>query len=217
MVEADKKHLLVVEGQDDKHVIRHIQDQCSQNLEFAIKESEGFPNILRYIGPETKVAGRKSVGFVMDSNDCPKQRWNDVRKKLTEAGFTPPNSPDPHGTIIDGDRVPAVGVWLMPDNSSRGEIEDFVIKMIGDHDPVWPLAQSYINSIPDDARKFSSAKSDKAKLYAWLATRKKPNRMGAAVSAGDLIAQTQLNSLFVDWLSKLFGQAERTDSACIIR
>lgn len=212
MAEADKKNLLVVEGQDDKHVIRHIRDQCLRNLDFAIKESEGFPNILRYIGPETKVAGRKSVGFVMDSNDCPKQRWNDVRKKLTEAGLTPPDNPDPRGTIIDGDKGPAVGVWLMPDNISRGEIEDFVIKMIGDKDQVWPLAQSYINSIPDDARKFSSAKSDKAKLYAWLATRKKPNRMGAAIGTGNLTVKTQLNSLFVDWLSKLFEQEERTNS-----
>lgn len=110
------------------------------------------------------------------------------------------------GVIIDGKGgVPAVGIWLMPDNGSTGELEDFVIKMIKESDPVWPLAQSYVDNIPDDDRKFSSAKSDKAKLYAWLATRKKPNRMGAAIGAGDLVTETQLNSLFMDWLSKLFG------------
>ena len=93
----------------------------------------------------------------------------------------------------------------MPDNSSSGELEDFVIEMLKDDDPVWPLAQSYIDNIPENDRKFKSTKSDKAKLYAWLATRKKPSRMGAAIGARDLNTQTQLNSSFVAWLSKLFG------------
>lgn len=206
MVKACNEHLLVVEGQDDRHVIKQIRGKCLPDIEFEIIDTEGFPNILERIGPETKAPGRKSVGFVMDSNSCPKQRWNDVREKLVKAGFVPPDNLNGKGVIIDGEGgVPTVGVWLMPDNGSAGELEDFVMRMIKDHDPIWPLAQSYIDNISDDDRKFSSAKSDKAKFYAWLATRKKPNRMGAAIGAGDLITETQLNSLFVDWLLKLFG------------
>ena len=117
-----------------------------------------------------------------------------MRDKLVKAGFAPPDNLNSKGVIIDAEGgVPTVGVWLMPDNGSTGELEDFVIRMIKDHDPVWPLAQAYIDNIPGDDRKFSSAKSDKAKLYAWLATRKKPNRMGAAIGAGDLVTETQRN------------------------
>ena len=202
---ADKEYLLVVEGQDEKHVIKQIRDRCLPDLKFHIKEAQGFPDILKYIGPETKAPGRKSVGFVMDNDSCPKQRWSDVRKKLVDAGFEPPEGLDQSGIIINGDNGPIVGVWLMPDNSSSGELEDFAIGMIKDNDPVWPLAQSYINSIPEDDKKFLPTKSNKAKFYAWLATRKKPNRMGAAIGAEDLTTETRLNSSFVAWLSKLFG------------
>ena len=195
----------MVEGQDEKHVIKQIQDRCLQNLKFSIKESQGFPDILSYISPEIKVAGRKSVGFVLDANSCPKQRWDDVRDELIKVGLTPPENPGQDGTIIKSDSWPTVGVWLMPDNSSSGEIEDFVIKMIKDEDSVWPSARSYINNIPDSDRKFSSTKLDKAKFYAWLATRKKPNRMGAAIGARDLNTQTRLNLSFMAWLLKLFG------------
>ena len=44
-----------------------------------------------------------------------------------------------------------------------------------------------------------------AKLYAWLAARKEPGRMGAAVSAGDLVVQGSLCEDFFTWLVKLFG------------
>ncbi len=205
MASVGNEYLLVVEGQDDKHVIKQIRDRCLQNLEFDIKDCEGYPNILKQISVQTKVAGRKSVGFVMDSNSCPKQRWKDIREKLIDADFEPPENLDQSGIIINSDSGPTVGVWLMPNNSASGELEDFVIEMIKDDDPVWPLAQSYIDSIPEDDKKFLPTKSNKAKFYAWLATRKKPNRMGATIGAGDLTTQTQLNSSFMAWLSKLFG------------
>ena len=47
-----------------------------------------------------------------------------------------PDKPEPSGTIIEG-RL-RIGIWLMPDNSSIGELEDFVGSMIPCGDPVWP-------------------------------------------------------------------------------
>ena len=93
----------------------------------------------------------------------------------------------------------------MPDNMSPGELEDFVKVMIPcEQDPVWPLAACFIESIPVKDRKFAENKVDKAKVYAWLATRKDPPRMGSAVSAGDLDLGAELPTAFVGWLRKLF-------------
>ena len=99
---------------------------------------------------------------------------------------------------------PTVGVWVMPDNNAPGELEDFVIKMVPDNEPVWRLARDYVDGISDADRRFAEGKIDKARLYAWLATRKEPSRMGAAIGANELNLDVELNIRFVGWLTELF-------------
>ena len=55
-------------------------------------------------------------------------------------------------------------------------------------------------------RKFKSGKILKAKLYAWLASRRLPQRMGASITAGDLDVEAPLAQRFARWLSDLFGE-----------
>ena len=93
----------------------------------------------------------------------------------------------------------------MPDNLSTGELENFIIKMVPDLDPIWPLAKQFIDAIPENERKFRNDKVDKAKLHAWLSSRKAPGKMGAAIGAGDLELSNQLTKRFFDWLEKLFA------------
>ena len=92
----------------------------------------------------------------------------------------------------------------MPDNKSSGEIENFAAKMVPKNDPVWPLSKEYIANIPKNARKFALGKTTKAELFAWLAARKEPGRMGAAVGAGDLTLDNEPSKKFLEWLSELF-------------
>ena len=92
----------------------------------------------------------------------------------------------------------------MPDNENPSELEDFVIEMIPDGDVVWPRAQSYIDGIPAADRPFSEGKRQRARLYAWLATREEPRRMAAAIGTHDLDINGPLCRRFVDWLKRLF-------------
>ena len=92
----------------------------------------------------------------------------------------------------------------MPDNASPGQLEDFVVRMIPDDDPIWPLARRYIGGIPPADRKFVAAKAPTAQLYAWLATREHPRLMGWAVRDEDLDVDGDLCRRFVDWLGRLF-------------
>ena len=101
---------------------------------------------------------------------------------------------------------PRVGIWLMPDNQSPGEIEDFVAAMIPDGDPVRPLAERYIDGIPEADRKFAEGKIPRAKIHAWLAAREDPRRMGAAIGAGDLDTEVTLCQSFAAWLRRLFAR-----------
>ncbi|MCY3878831.1 MAG: hypothetical protein OXF74_06590 [Rhodobacteraceae bacterium] len=92
----------------------------------------------------------------------------------------------------------------MPDNRRSGELEDFVQEMIPPADPVWPLAERYINGIPAADRKFSDSKLTRAYVHAWLATREKPRPMGTAITARDLNYDTPLANTFIKWLHTLF-------------
>ena len=195
--------ILLVEGQDDKHVICHLQKQRESAPEFGIAEKEGVDNLLRAIGPEIKRPGRKALGIVADANDDPVARWSAISDRLRLSGVAPPQHPSPDGAIMDG--PPRVGVWLMPDNRSRGELEDFVLKMIPCDDPVWRLAREYIGGIPRGARKFPENKRSRAEVHAWLATREAPGFMGAAIGRGDLETDGTLCEAFLKWIERLFG------------
>ena len=195
--------VLLVEGRDDRHVVRHLQDRTSSALSFDIQDKEGIDNLLRFIEPEIRVPGRAAVGIVVDANDDPDARWDAISHRLREAGVEPPEARPPDGTIVDG--PPRVGVWLMPDNQRPGELEDFVQEMIPSGDPAWPLAKGYIRDIPKEARKFPATKTSRAELHAWLATREEPGRMGSAIGRGDLQTDGKLCSAFLKWIERLFG------------
>ena len=199
--------ILLVEGQDDKHVIRHLRRQRGSAAEFDIAEKGGVDNLLNAIGLEIKVPDRKALGIVADANDDPVARWSAISDRLRLSGVAPPQHPSPDGAIMDAimDGPPRVGVWLMPDNRSPGELEDFVLKMISRDDPVWPLAREYIGDIPREARKFPENKRSRAEVYAWLATREAPGLMGAAIGRGDLETDGTLCAAFLKWIERLFG------------
>ena len=119
-----------------------------------------------------------------------------------------PLNPDPNGTIIPEDPAigsPRIGVWVMPDNVSTGELEDFVRHMIPTGDPVWPRAEDYIDEIPADARRFDDDTITKNQIHAWLAARKFPGLIGVAIREGDLAVNNPLSQTFLRWLSRLFA------------
>ena len=194
--------VLLVEGPNDKHVVRHLCNFHEEMPEFCILDKEGIEVLLEAIGSEIQAPGRKAVGILVDANDDLDARWNTVAKRLREENIEVPSNPELTGTIIDS--TPRVGIWLMPNNTSPGELENFVSEMIPADDPVWPLSEDYIDGIPEADRKFTEKKILRAKLYAWLATREDPRQMGAAIGARDLHVDRPLSTTFANWLRQLF-------------
>ena len=101
---------------------------------------------------------------------------------------------------------PRVGVWLMPDNVSSGELENFIHKLIPEEDAIWPRAKQYIDDIPAEDRKFRDRKEFRAKIHAWLATCESPRQMGAAIGTRDLNSEAQIAKDFYEWLRQLFTE-----------
>ena len=198
------ERILLVEGPDDKHVIRHIRDRHGDLADFEIRDTGGIDNLLDAIEAETKAAGRQSVGLLVDANSSLDDRWRSLADRLRQVGIEPPQTLDEEGCIIPG--RPRLGLWLMPDNRNSGELEDFVQKLIPADDPVWPLATKYIGEIPLEHRQFSESKVSRAQIHAWLAARKEPRQMGSAIRTGELSADGELALRLVAWLRSLFGR-----------
>lgn len=201
---AGSENLLLVEGRDDGFVVSRLRDRLAPELEFAIDAKGGWNVLQDSIPDETMAPGRRSLGILVDADTSVQGRWQAIRGALqsSELDMPVPTALSRRGTIIDAEI--RIGVWLMPDNMHRGEIEDFIVPMIPAGDRVWPLAQQYIDGIPETDRKFRNRKILKAQLHAWLAARREPRQIGSAIERGDLIVDGPLCQTFADWLKALF-------------
>ena len=190
---------MIVEGKDDKEVIRHLKLKCIPSVDFEIKQTEGINKLLDAIGPQLKAEGRLALGILVDANSDPQARFQAICHRITKAGK---EKPDSYSQIVHG--PPRIGVWMMPNNQSPGELEDFISDLIPSDDLVWPLAQEYITGIPAEIRRFRDGKILRAQVHSWLAARKEPRQMGLAIGAGDLDINHQSARDLVGWLSDLF-------------
>ena len=201
---TSQDHILLVEGQDEKHVIEHLCARHQLTPTFCILDKEGITKLLPSISLEIKAPERRAVGIVVDANEDLNGRWEAITHRLQKESIQVPESPDPSGTILPS--KPRIGIWLMPNNMVAGELEDFVEEMIRDDDPIWPRSQSYIEGIRESDRRFLESKIKRAKIHAWLAARENPRKMGSAIHAGDLDPTGNLCQHFIDWLKSLFKE-----------
>ena len=217
------RRVLLVEGESDLHVVLHLRSRIEQEEgsgtmpDFCIEDKGGIDPLLDSIVNEIRAPDRRAVGIVLDADEDPPKRWEAIANRLGEAGIGEVEAPVPGGMCMpESRRLPRVGVWLMPDNGSPGELEDFVQTMLPKGDPVWPSAEAYIDGIAEEHRKFRK-KVLRAKVHAWTATRKQPGRMGAAIREGDLEIDGALVGKFADWLRQVFGDSEEETPEWVTR
>ena len=147
------------------------------------------------------------LAVVIDANDKgPQARWDAIRQRLENEGYSGlPKSLDQAGTIIDfpsvrGRRPIRFGAWVMPDNQSKGMLENFVAKLIREDDEMLPLVGHFLDSIPQP--RFIREHRPKARIHTWLAVSERPGRpMGQAIKAdAHLDANHPAVQPFVDWV-----------------
>ena len=199
---------LLVEGTDDQHVIRHICGVRHITESFQIVPLEGVDAVFERIPIELKFAQEGDiVGIVVDADEDPKARWDAVRGRLAEAGFSDvPARPQAGGIIFDAPGsllLERVGVWIMPDNRGPGKLEDLLLSMIPKDDDLLDHAAGCMESIANP--RFRKIDEDKALVHTWLAWQANPGRpYGTAVAAGFLDHNVPEVDAFVSWLNRLF-------------
>ena len=170
--------LLLVEGKDEQFTLPFFMDEYvvwgddKKDWVVEIKELDGVENLLKpgLIEAESKTPGLKALGVILDANDAFDSRWSRVRErcKKVAAGF-----PDdlPTGGVIhvnsDGLRI---GVWIMPDNRSRGMLETFLsFLLVPERSSLWDFARESCDRASGIAGCYTAAHRDKAQVHTYLA------------------------------------------------
>lgn len=148
------------------------------------------------------------VGFVLDADLSPTDRWMQIRGLVVASGISLPEKPDPNGTVVDLPEGKRVGIWLMPDNRSPGVLEDLLKKLVPAGDATWAHAVASTQAaLALEAPHRLEAKDEiKGSIYAWLAWRHPPGMpFGTALKAHILGHESEEALEFVDWFKRLFG------------
>lgn len=210
-MENGKNKVLLVEGVDDKHVVTHLCVHHGIPESFGIKQLDGIALLLKNLPVEIKGSDVEVIGILVDANADTQGRWDSLRDRLEAASYpSVPASPVDGGFIAEpppNTLLPRVGIWVMPDNSTGGTLEDFLRLLVKEENrPLLEHAQNSIDNIPDGQRLFGANDDTKALLHTWLAWQAEPGRpFGTAIKARYLDADLPEAVAFVDWLRRLFS------------
>ena len=206
-----KSSILLVEGKDDKHVIWSLLEHYNVPEWFKVIDCDGIDNLIRDFSLRmTTPTMYKTIGVVMDADENLKGRYDAFAFQLENTGKYDLKNVvlSEHGTVITSSdsNYPAIGLWLMPNNSKNGMLEDFVLALAEENDAVMKEADAVLKSIEDKAiNKYSVFHRSKAKIHTYLAWQEEPGRpMGQAITAKVLNAEAKSASVFIDWIKRLF-------------
>ncbi len=206
------KKFLVVEGNDDLHVIANIWKNYAGDEPpvFYTDDSKGFPNVYGKLEAYClrKKPNVEVIGVVIDADADLKARWQSLKHQLENLGYEVPQNPLAGGTIIEGKaRNPKIGIWLMPDNNTAGMLEDFVKYLVPENDTLLVEVDRILAEIEDaKLNKYNLIHKSKARIHTWLAWQKDPGTpMGLAITKSYLTTHSELCQEFVSWLNRLFN------------
>ncbi|WP_421826154.1 DUF3226 domain-containing protein [Larkinella sp.] len=199
---------LLVEGNDDLHVIANIRDRYQLPDNFEIVDCKGVDNIADKL--LSLIKNRQDViGVVVDADDQLDSRWQSLRHFMLEQGYAVPEHVRRDGTIIPASgRNPRIGVWLMPDNLQQpGMLEHFVASLIPPDDGLILEASRILTELEvSNLNKYKSIHKSKALIYTWLAWQESPGTpMGLAITKTYLTHNSDLCQRFITWLDTLFN------------
>ncbi len=222
------KRILLVEGQDDQHVMWNLFEVRAIPEMFTVERPNPHEDVKEGVeegvdsgtdGGDTALlesirrwlleVDLECLAIVVDANDKgPAARWQAIRSRLLNAGYE--NIPEKHslkGTVFRLSLAPRsprpvrFSVWVMPDNRSTGMLKDFVARLIREDDEMLPRVERFLDSIPSAQRRFRPQHRPKARIHTWLAVGERPGRpMGQAIKAdAQLDANHPTVEPFLDW------------------
>ncbi len=218
------KQRILVEG-NDIHVILQIctknglnqpkgfSDKKDFESNFAFKSKTGSqlgkPELISHLSALLLESELQTIAIVLDADKSAISTWQSVCAVLQKSGYTDlPKTPGAEGTVIESadPDLPKVGIWIMPDNSSTGEIEDFFLQLIDSQDFRLDHARNSVGYLIDQRPDLlDNSNRSKAEAHTWLAWQQEPGRsMGVALKSNWANAKHPLAISLSQWFSRTF-------------
>lgn len=210
-------NVLLVEGPDDLHMLLHLfgnymipaEEMRQRTLpanKIGIKQEGGIDTLLQNLGVWIKGSETQRLGIIVDADTDIAARWQALGDRLRNAGYTNvPKAPDVDGTIITQPNLPAVGIWLMPDNTLPGMLEDFVRFLVPTDDVLWTKAEQCLQTLSPAERRFPVTQQIKAHVHTWLAWQEEPGKpIGQAITKHYLDPNVLQAQQLIGWIRRLF-------------
>ncbi len=218
------KYVMLVEGPDDYHVLQHLltvhgidqtikyrlqgyRPAVAADNEIVFHASEGVQNVFDNLSQRLKITGELAcIGVIVDADLSIAGRWQRLRDILIGSGYADvPKVPNAGGTLVEHEEKPRVGIWIMPNNTLPGKVEDFIALLVPPGDALWTQAERNVQEILEAERRFNSEAFIKAHIHTWLAWQERPGLpMGSAIREKYLNVDAPEALLLIDWLRRLF-------------
>lgn len=208
----DNPFVLLVEGNNDFHIVCSLCLYYNVKENFRVKQCDGIDAAINTFELFLKnPSAYRKIGIVVDADNNAESRWQQLLSVLGNTGKYDCNNLEltSSGLILKpkDDFDSTVGIWIMPDNTSKGMIEDFALNMIEQSDPLLEKAESILRELEQDGlQRYKDIHRSKAKIHTYLAWQDEPGKpIGQAITAHILNPRNETAKDFVGWLERLFG------------
>ena len=208
-----RDNLLIVEGKDDLRIVPELVERAGvswgpRGAEVVrIYEIDGYTNLAAQFRSQLKNAGLLRLGIIVDADLDPMGRWRSIRDTLASEAVLPTAPPSLGFITNDTVSKKRLGVWMMPDNATRGMMETFLLALRPESNPglLAHVESSVDFAQSDHAATFLSAHRDKALIHTWLAWQDPPGRqMHDAVKQAMFDATLPYAAPFIAWFKDLY-------------
>lgn len=173
-----KPKLLLGEGKEEVRFFNALlAEQCITDVQ--VVEYGGKTRLRDYVEalvqtPISGFAGLGSLAVTRDADTDATAAFASVCTALSNAGLAVPGS---HGLFAGTN--PRVGVWIFPDGSTPGMLEDLCLASV-QTDLALPCVDEYFQCVQQRAGR-QPKNMAKARLHVWLASQAEPDkRLGEA-------------------------------------
>ncbi len=203
---------LLVEGAEELRVIPQLMEANGVTWNrgeepLNIINCDGVENLLKpkYISAQLKTPnGLTHLGIIMDADEEPDNRWKSLYNAcLPNIPNLPQNLPAA-GLIITLESGLKFGVWMMPDNQSRGMLETFLAYLVPDNN-LWQYTQNKVIEAKQQGATYRDYHLDKANIHTYLAWQDPPGKqLHDAVKQRILNQSYPQSANFLRWLQELY-------------
>lgn len=213
--EISKERMLYTEGVNDKFVTISLLEQFGHTDEVYLEHLNNDEKALKAFALKiTNPNETQCVGLIIDADDDIDNRIDKIMLELKNTcgvELTSKQIKNPQGCIFNVEGLKA-GIWIMPNNTTNGRIEDFLFEKIDSSDALFNQVEPHLidlEKLPEASNRFNkkmykSVHRDKAKLHTYMAWSNPPDlSMGMAVKKGFFPLISRTETLFMIWIEKL--------------